>query len=91
MLHGYIVVAEFIIQSDTASYNIKEALKILKKWNADWTPEILCLGHQIREWTTFSVEQLKASQVWLQHEQVQDMAQQLLVANNYQRYDLLAA
>ena len=32
---GYSVVAEFIVQSETA-YNIQEALEVLKQWNWEW-------------------------------------------------------
>ena len=34
---GYSVVAEFIVQSESAD-NIKEALRKLKSWNPDWDP-----------------------------------------------------
>ena len=34
---GYIIVAEFVTQSETAS-NIGEALAILKQWNSKWQP-----------------------------------------------------
>ena len=132
---GYIVVAEFIVQTEMASY-IQEALTVIKKWNPDWKPtffmcdysesEILslesvfpntfvyiCDFHREQCWERWvkdhkhgltdsegaqllnllrdcssappsrlvdmevdhlfhsSVDQLKASQVWLQHEQVQ--------------------
>lgn len=39
---GYTVVAEFIVQMETATH-IQEALKILKKWNPNWNPRyIMC-------------------------------------------------
>lgn len=39
---GYIVVAEFIIQAETAAH-IEEALRVLKKWNPAWQPDyIMC-------------------------------------------------
>ena len=48
---GYIVAAEFIVQSET-SEDIKEALDVLKKWNPAWKPSFcrvttqkLKLGH----------------------------------------------
>ena len=34
---GYSVVAEFIVQSESAD-NIEEALQKLKSWNPDWNP-----------------------------------------------------
>ena len=34
---GYIVAAEFIIQTET-NEQIEEALHILKSWNPDWSP-----------------------------------------------------
>ena len=34
---GYSVVAEFIVQSETAE-NIQEALSVLKQWNPEWCP-----------------------------------------------------
>ena len=34
---GYVVAAEFIIQTET-SEQIKEALKVLKAWNPNWSP-----------------------------------------------------
>ena len=132
---GYTVVAEFIIQTETAAC-IQEALTVLKKWNPDWKPaffmcdyseaEILslesvfqhsfvyiCDFHREQCWERWvkdhkhgltdcegaqllnllrdcssaqpcrstdqkvdhnyhlAVEQLKVSEVWLQHEQVQ--------------------
>jgi len=35
---GYSVVAEFIVQSETAG-NISEALAMLKEWNPEWSPQ----------------------------------------------------
>ena len=35
---GYIIVAEFVIQSETAS-EIGEALAVLKEWNPNWCPK----------------------------------------------------
>lgn len=132
---GYIVVAEFIVQTEMATY-IQEALTVIKKWNPNWKPtyfmcdyseaEIMslesvfpntfvyiCDFHREQCWERWvkdhkhgltdnegaqlldllrecssalpshsadqevdhnycsAVEQLKASQVWLQHEQVQ--------------------
>ena len=34
---GYSVVAEFVVQSESAG-NIEEALQKLKCWNPDWNP-----------------------------------------------------
>ena len=35
---GYTVVAEFVIQDETAE-KIEEAIQILKQWNPEWIPK----------------------------------------------------
>lgn len=35
---GYVVAAEFIVQSEASQY-IEEAINIVKKWNPEWNPK----------------------------------------------------
>ena len=45
---GYCVVAEFIVQSESATH-IAEALQTLKSWNPDWHPTFFMTDHSDAE------------------------------------------
>lgn len=47
---GYSVVAEFIVQSETAE-NIQEALSVLKQWNPEWYPSYFMTDYSEAEMT----------------------------------------
>jgi len=48
---GYSVVAEFIVQSESAD-NIEEALQKLKSWNPDWNPRFFMSDYSEAELAT---------------------------------------
>lgn len=60
---GYSVVAEFVIQSETAQ-QISEALAILKKWNPNWNPPFFMIDYSEAELCAIE-ETFPSSKVYL--------------------------